>query len=56
MTIQHDQLAALTAAIFENAGSGEAEAATIATHLVEYVFQRSTNLKPSDNKTQQFFH
>jgi uncharacterized oxidoreductase len=35
MTIQRDQLAALTAAIFENAGSGEAEAATIASHLVE---------------------
>lgn len=35
MTIQRDQLAALTAAIFENAGSGEAEAQTIATHLVE---------------------
>ncbi len=35
MAIQRDQLAALTAAIFENAGSGEAEARTIATHLVE---------------------
>lgn len=35
MTIQSDQLAALTAAIFSNAGSGEDEADTIAKHLIE---------------------
>ena len=35
MTIQSDQLAALTAAIFSNSGSGEAEAGTIAKHLIE---------------------
>ena len=35
MTIQHDRLAALTAAIFTRTGSSQAEAETIARHLVE---------------------
>ena len=35
MAVRHDDLAALTAAIFENAGSGEHEAETVARHLVE---------------------
>ena len=34
-TIPHDRLAALTAAIFRNSGSGDEEAETIARHLVE---------------------
>jgi hydroxycarboxylate dehydrogenase B len=35
MSVQHDRLAALTAAIFRHAGSDDGEADTIARHLVE---------------------